>query len=70
MADADLIKFGQTIRRLRAGLQLSQEELADRSGLHRNYIGGVERGERNASLKAIFALARGLQCKVSALFET
>ncbi|WP_271165500.1 helix-turn-helix domain-containing protein [Brevundimonas intermedia] len=47
---------------------LSQEELADRAGLHRNYIGGIERGERNVGIKAVFALAVGLACAPSELF--
>jgi len=67
--NADLVNFGLAIRRLRVEAQLSQEELAYRSGLHRNYIGGIERGERNAALKAIFALARGLQRTPSELFS-
>jgi transcriptional regulator with XRE-family HTH domain len=66
--DADLISFGLSVKRLRLAAQLSQEELAERAGLHRNYIGGIERGERNAGLKAIFALARGLQRDPAELF--
>ncbi|WOB80036.1 helix-turn-helix transcriptional regulator [Brevundimonas nasdae] len=56
------------MRRRRTALGLSQEELADRAGLHRNYIGGIERGERNVGIKAVFALAVGLQCSASELF--
>jgi transcriptional regulator with XRE-family HTH domain len=58
--DGDLVALGREVRRLRKERGLSQEELADRSGLHTNYIGGIERGERNVGIKAIFALARGL----------
>jgi len=67
--DQELLAFGRTVRRLRTEQNLSQEELAERSGLHRNYVGGIERGERNAGLKALFALARGLGVKPSQLFE-
>lgn len=69
MRDTDLINFGRSIKRLRLAAQLSQEELAERSGLHRNYIGGIERGERNAGLKSVFALAKGLGKEASELFE-
>ncbi|WP_460808391.1 helix-turn-helix domain-containing protein [Nocardioides salsibiostraticola] len=49
--------MGERVRgeRLRAGL--SQETLAERAGLHRTYVGSVERGERNISLGSLFALA-------------
>ena len=66
--DAELLTFGRAVRRRRIALGLSQEELADRSGLHRNYIGGIERGERNVGIKAVFALARGLACDATDLF--
>lgn len=69
MADADLKSFGRTVRRLRLAAELSQEELAERAGLHRNYVGGIERGERNAGLNAVYALALGLKCRPADLFE-
>lgn len=68
-ADPDLLALGQAVRRLRTARGLSQEELADLSGLHRNYIGGIERGERNVGVKALFALARGLKVGAAALFD-
>jgi transcriptional regulator with XRE-family HTH domain len=60
--------FGETVRALREGQGLSQEELGRRSGLHRTYIGSVERGERNASLRAIAQLAEGLGLPAADLF--
>jgi transcriptional regulator with XRE-family HTH domain len=66
---AILLKFGMNVRRLRQRAGLSQEELADRSGLHRTYVGGIERGERNPSLTNIVALAVGLRCKFEELFD-
>ncbi|MFC0199613.1 helix-turn-helix domain-containing protein [Paracoccus rhizosphaerae] len=55
-------KFGRNVRAARHAAGFSQEELAHRSGLHRTYIGGIERGERNPSLENIVALAIGLGC--------
>ena len=68
MADKDdLIALGREIRRHRKALGLSQEALAERAGLHRNYVGFLERGERNPSATTIFGLARTLGVAVSAL---
>jgi transcriptional regulator with XRE-family HTH domain len=43
-------QFGDRVRELRARKGVSQEALADQAGLHRTYLGGIERGERNPSL--------------------
>jgi len=48
------------VRRIRAATGLSQEGLADRSGLHRTYISSLERGQRNVSVQNIFLLADAL----------
>ena len=68
-ADEELLALGRTVRRLRIERGLSQEELADLSGLHRNYIGGIERGERNVGVRALFSLARGLGVPAQELFN-
>ncbi|MBA3617869.1 MAG: helix-turn-helix transcriptional regulator, partial [Rubrobacteraceae bacterium] len=54
------VLLGERVRELRSGLGLSQEKLADVSGLHRTYIGAIERGERNVSLRNIVRLAQAL----------
>lgn len=51
---------GRNVRRIRTGRGVSQEELADEIGVHRTYMGGVERGERNLTLRSVERLAAGL----------
>lgn len=50
-------EVGRNLRRIRKGRGLSQEDFADLLGLHRTYIGGVERGEKNLTLRSIERLA-------------
>jgi transcriptional regulator with XRE-family HTH domain len=52
--------FGRAVREARARRGLSQEALGFAAGLHRNYVGAVERGEINPTLRVVFKLARGL----------
>lgn len=61
-------RFGTRIRKLRDERGYSQEKLAERAGLHRNYVGGVERGERNVALENIVKLARALSVSPRDLF--
>jgi transcriptional regulator with XRE-family HTH domain len=70
VAKSDNIRlvFGQAVRRARLARGLSQEELADESGLDRSYVGGVERGDRNPSLIAIHKIASGLNISLAELF--
>ncbi len=66
---ADLKALAAEIRRHRARLDISQEELAGRAGLHRNYIGFVERTENDPSMTKLFKIARGLGLTPSQLLE-
>jgi transcriptional regulator with XRE-family HTH domain len=63
--DPLLVALGQAIRELRAKRGLSQEELSLKSGVHRNYIGGVERGERRPTVTAVARLAQALGVQAS-----
>lgn len=64
-----LITFGNRIRTLRLEKNWSQENLAEKTGFHRTYIGMVERGERNPSLKNINVFAEAFGKNVSELFN-
>ena len=61
----DLVRFGLNVRRLRLKKGLSQTALARRAGLSPNYIGTLERGIQNPSLKTLERLAKGLGCPMS-----
>lgn len=61
-------RFGQRVRELRLARGLSQEELAFRARIHRTYLGGIERGERNPALKNIAAIAGALGVGIRELF--
>lgn len=64
-----LNKFGNKIRTLRLEKNWSQEVLAEKTGFHRTYIGMIERGERNLSLKNIETFANTFEIKISELLE-
>lgn len=60
--------FGRRVRELRNGLGISQEELADRAGLHYTYIGGIERGERNLGVINVEKMAGALGVSLAEFF--
>lgn len=59
--------FARNLRKVRAERGLSQEKLADFAGLHRTYVGSVERGERNISIDNMEKFARALDVALSVL---
>lgn len=61
--------LGANVRNAREQRGWSQEELADRSGIHRTYISGVERGARNPTIELIAAIATALELPVTKLVE-
>ena len=69
MKEAILLQFGKKLRSIRTKKNMSQEELADKAGVHRTYIGMVERAEKNITLKNINKLAKALGVKLSEFFE-
>lgn len=58
------------MRTKRETLDLTQEDLAEKAGLHRTYLSDVERGARNPSLESIERLAKGLGITIAELFDS
>lgn len=69
MKEHVLIRYGQAVRKVRLEQGISQEELADRCGLHRTYISDVELGKRNISLENIERIAISLNRTLSDFFK-
>jgi transcriptional regulator with XRE-family HTH domain len=63
------IRFGRAVRSLREHADHSQESFADAIGVHRTYMGTLERGRGNPSLEIIAKIARGLDISIAKLFE-
>lgn len=69
MSRDPFVAFGDKVRLLRAELRVSQEKLAELCGLHRTYIGSIERGERNVSLANILRISQALKTTPSELLR-
>ena len=69
MKEHILIRYGQAVRKVRLEQGISQEELADRCGLHRTYISDVELGKRNISLENVERIAISLNRTLSDFFK-
>lgn len=68
-SDPFLLAFGSHLRSLRIRSGLSQEETADKAGLHVTYLSGVERGLRNPSIRSVRRLAQALRAPTRELFD-
>ncbi len=65
-----LIKFGEKVREERLKQGLSQEDLASRAGVHRTYIGMIERAEKNITLENIEKIAKALKTSIADIFQS
>lgn len=63
------VKFGKKVREERLKLSLSQEALAEKAGVHRTYIGMIERAEKNITLENIEKIAKALGMSLKDLFS-
>ena len=63
------IQLGRKIRRLRKAQKISQEELADLAGIHRTYMGKIERGESNPPVYTVYKIAKALKTSLFDLFK-
>ena len=68
MKSTILVHFGKTVRSKRVSIGLSQEQLADKAGLHRTYIGMIERAEKNITLENIERIALALEQSIASFF--
>ncbi len=64
-----LKNFGQAVKSKRKTAQMSQEEFAEKLGIHRTYISFIERGIRNPSLLMVYKISRALKIKIPELFD-
>ena len=69
MSKTTLEKFGEKIRKERLKQDLSQEEFASRAGVHRTYIGMIERAEKNITLENVSKLAKALKLSIAELMK-
>ncbi len=63
-----LLQFGKQVQKLRKARNLSQEQLAELAGVHRTYIGMIERAEKNITLCNIERIAKALEVNIKDLF--
>jgi len=66
-ADERMIAFGKRIREVRKGKGISQEKLAEMAGIDRSYMGNIERGEKNITLKKAYEICDALEVSIKEL---
>lgn len=64
-----LVKIGNNIKKIRKKEKLSQEELAFKTGLHRTYIGSVERGEKNITILNLIKISKSLDTDIALFLD-
>ena len=64
----DMVRFGSQVRACRVQTGLSQEKAAERAGMDRTYLSGIERGVRNPCVRNVIALAKALGVKPADFF--
>ena len=69
MSNQALIAFGANVQKKRKAKKLSQEDLAERAGLDRTYISGIERGVRNPTLLSSLKVAKALGTTIEELYK-
>lgn len=69
MKNKILLDFGSRVRELRGKVGFSQEDLAQKAGLHRTYIGMIERGEKNITLENIYKITNALEVSLKDFFS-
>nr|WP_181716968.1 helix-turn-helix transcriptional regulator [Psychrobacter sp.] len=65
--DERMVAFGKRVREVRKARGISQEKLAEMAGIDRSYMGNVERGEKNITLKKIYEICDALQIDIKLL---
>ena len=68
--DLNLKRFGKRLREIRKQRKLTQEDLAERIDVSTNFVGMVERGQRNTTIANVFKMSKALGIKLSKFFET
>ena len=65
--DKRMIAFGRRVREVRKGKGISQERLAEMAGIDRSYMGNIERGEKNITLKKAYEICDALEIEIQDL---